>query len=263
MKRLRFEYSARLEFSGKISEHCFTLRCLPVSDGRQLIREPRYEITPGQIVWFSRDSFGNTLLCGRIPEPHDSFSFRVSGEAEIINACNTPGFPPAVYGYGSPLTKAGKNIRAFYEKNTPISEKKLDRALELSDSLFSAMTYTKNVTDVKTTAEEALALGAGVCQDYAHIFLALCRLDGIRCRYVSGLAYDSGETHAWTEIGSGSEWYGIDPANNRIIGENYIKLCHGRDYSDCPIERGIYRGNSGSVQTVVSSVTEIRESGVI
>ncbi len=259
MKRLRFEYSARLDFSGKISEHCFTLRCLPISDGRQLIREPRYEITSAenQSIWFSRDSFGNTLLCGRSPEPHDSFSFKVSGEAEIINACDTPGFPPAVYGYESPLTKAGANIRNFYEKNTPTAEKELERALELSESLFSEMTYTKGVTNVNTTAENALSLRAGVCQDYAHIFLALCRLDGIRCRYVSGLAYNSGETHAWTEIGIGSKWYGIDPANNRLIGENYIKLCHGRDYSDCPIERGIYLGKFGSIQTVTSSITEI------
>ncbi len=259
MKRLRFEYSVRLDFSGKISEHCFTLRCLPISDGRQLIREPRYEITSGkhQSVWFSRDSFGNTLLCGRSPEPHSSFSFKVSGEAEIINACDTPGFPSAVYGYESPLTKAGTNIREFYVKNIPSAENILDRALELSDRLYSAMTYTKGVTDVNTTAETSLSLRAGVCQDYAHIFLSLCRLDGIRCRYVSGLAYNNGETHAWTEIGVGSRWYGIDPANNRLIGDNYIKLCHGRDYSDCPIERGIYLGNSGSVQTVVSSVTEI------
>lgn len=261
MKRLRFEYSARLEFSGTVSEHSFTLRCLPISDGRQLIREPRYEIAPRdrQSVWFSRDSFGNTLLCGRIPDPHTDFSFRVSGEAEIINACDIPGFAPAIYGYESPLTKAGERIREFYEKNTPLSEsnKKLERALELSQSLFSAMTYKKGVTRVDTTAEEALALGEGVCQDYAHIFLALCRLDGIRCRYASGLAYDSGETHAWTEIADGSKWYGIDPANNRLIGEHYIKLCHGRDYSDCPIERGIYIGNSGSVQTVVSSVSDI------
>lgn len=257
MKRLRFEYSARLEFSGAVSEHCFTLRCLPISDGRQLIREPRWEITPTENVWFSRDSFGNTLLCGRIPEPHDSFSFGVSGEAEIINACDIPGFPPAIYGYESPLTKAGERIREFYAQNAPTADNALDRALQLSQSLYSVMTYKKGVTHVNTAAEDALALGEGVCQDYAHIFLALCRLDGIRCRYVSGLAYDSGETHAWTEIAGGSKWYGIDPANNRLIGEHYIKLCHGRDYSDCPIERGIYLGNSGSVQTVTSSVTEI------
>lgn len=262
MKRLRFEYSTSLIFGGSISEHCFTLRCLPISDGRQLIREPYYEITPNattgkQNIWFSRDSFGNTLLCGRIPEPHDSFSFSVSGEAEIIGNSNVPGFPAAVYGYESALTKAGSHIVSFYEQNTPSSEKVLDRALELSQSLFSAMTYKKGVTCVNTTAEEALTSGEGVCQDYAHIFLALCRLDGIRCRYVSGLAYNNGETHAWTEIADDSKWYGIDPANNRLVGEHYIKICHGRDYSDCPIERGIYLGNSESVQTVTSSVVEI------
>lgn len=259
MKRLRFEYSVRLEFSREISEHCFTLRCLPVSDGRQLIREPRWEIFPGEHgrVWTSRDSFGNTLLCGRLPEPHNVFSFRVSGEAEIINARDISGFPAAVYGYGSPLTRAGAHIRELYGRNTPSEENALDRAMTLCGALYSAMRYEKGVTDVRTAAEDALSLGAGVCQDYAHIFLALCRLDGIRCRYISGLAFDSGETHAWTEIGSGSRWYGIDPANNRFIGDNYIKLCHGRDYSDCPIERGIYLGNATSVQTVSSSVVEI------
>ena len=259
MKRLRFEYSASLEFTENISEHCFTLRCLPISDGRQLIREPRYEIFPSDYgkIWTSRDSFGNTLLCGRIAEQHNIFSFRVSGEAEIINTRDISGFPAAVYGYGSPLTKAGAHIRDFYKKNAPTAENELDRAMELCASIYSAMKYEKGVTDVHTAAEDALSLGAGVCQDYAHIFLALCRLDGIRCRYVSGLAYESGETHAWTEIGSNSRWYGIDPANNRFIGENYIKLCHGRDYSDCPIERGIYLGNADSVQTVTSSVTEI------
>lgn len=259
MKRLRFEYFAQLKFAESISEHCFTLRCMPVSDGRQLIREPHCEIFPRECgkLWTSRDSFGNTLLCGRISEPHDVFSFRVSGEAEIINARDISGFPADVYGYSSPLTKAGACIREFYNNNVPSEENALDRAMSLCGALFSAMSYKKGVTDVHTAAEDALSLGAGVCQDYAHIFLALCRLDGIRCRYVSGLAYENGETHAWTEIGSGLRWYGIDPTNDRFIDENYIKLCHGRDYSDCPIERGIYLGNAASVQTVTSSVTEI------
>lgn len=260
MKRLKFEYSVNLYFSGSVSEHCFTLRCLPVSDGRQLIREPHYEVKPmndNQNIWFSRDSFGNILLCGRIPDFHDSFSFCVSGEAEIINSCDIPGFASAVYGYESPLTKTGERIHEFYTNNVPSAKKTLDRALEISQKVYSAMDYQKGVTNVNTTAEEAFALGKGVCQDYAHVFLALCRLDGIRCRYVSGLAYDSGETHAWTEIADGSKWYGIDPANNRLIGEHYIKICHGRDYSDCPIERGIYLGNSESTQVVTSSVAEI------
>lgn len=260
MKRLKFEYSAELYFSRPVSEHCFTLRCLPISDGRQLIREPHYEVKPlndDQKIWFSRDSFGNTLLCGRLPEPHDSFSFRVSGEAEIINSSDTPGFASAVYGYASQLTKPGERLRDFFSENVPSSKKTLDRALELSQKIYSAMDYVKGITNVNTTAEETFSLGKGVCQDYAHILLALCRLDGIRCRYVSGLAYDSGETHAWLEIADGSKWHGIDPANNRLIGEHYIKICHGRDYSDCPIERGIYLGNSESAQAVTSSVIEI------
>ena len=98
---------------------------------------------------------------------------------------------------------------------------------------------------------------SGVCQDYAHILLSLLRIEKIPCRYVSGLAFETGETHAWVEVFDGGHWTGIDPTQNRLIGDHYIKLCHGRDYSDCPIERGIYIGNAQSVQTVLSRMTEI------
>ena len=119
------------------------------------------------------------------------------------------------------------------------------------------MTYKSGVTRVNTTAERAMEIREGVCQDYAHILLSLLRLEGIRCRYVSGLAFKCGETHAWVEVFDGIYWIGIDPTHNRLIGDNYIKLCQGRDYSDCPIERGIYRGNANSIQTVTSKVIEI------
>ncbi len=260
MKKLRFEFSTELLFEGDVTEHCFTLRCTPFSDGRQLVSEPKYKILPccGSI-WRSRDSFGNSLICGRIPEAHGSFSFNVTGEAEIINTDFIPGSAAPVYGYFSPLTNAGESISEFRKKLLPKinTVQNIPKKAEIiSEQIYSYMTYRKGVTAVDTTAEEAMKLGEGVCQDYAHIFLSLCRSEGIRCRYVSGLACENGETHAWVEINDGKKWYGIDPANNRRINENYIKICHGRDYADCPIERGIYIGKYGSSQKIFSSVSE-------
>lgn len=258
MKRLRFEFETKLEFSQPVTGHSFTLRCIPFSDGRQTISEALCEISPkaGQ-VWRSRDCFGNILVCGRMDEPHDEFSFRVSGEAHIINSCEAVGGGAPFYSFHTPLTAAGEKLMSFYEEHKPQGTDVLSRAMSLSESLYGVMSYQKGITATDTTAEQAMEAAGGVCQDYAHILLSLLRLEKIPCRYVSGLAFESGETHAWIEVYDGTRWTGLDPTHNRLIGDRYIKLCHGRDYSDCPIERGIYLGNAGSVQTVLSRMTEI------
>ena len=258
MNRLWFEFETKLEFSQPVTGHCFTLRCTPFSDGRQTISETRCEIAPetGK-VWRSRDSFGNILVCGRMDEPHTEFSFKVRGEAHIINSCESVGGTAPYYGFHTPLTSPGEHILSFYEKHKPTGTDALSRALSLSESLYGVMEYRRGITATDTTAEWAMSAACGVCQDYAHILLSLLRLERIPCRYVSGLAFESGETHAWVEVYDGAKWTGLDPTHNRLIGDRYIKLCHGRDYSDCPIERGIYLGSAGSIQTVSSGMVEI------
>ncbi len=257
MKKLTFEYSTEFEFSAPISSHCFSLRCLPLSDDRQIISEPSYIIQPtGGVVWNSRDSFGNSLLCGRIEKPHNKFSFSVKGTASITSSYTVAGKASAMYSYQSPLTHPGEALTAFYEAHQPNESNVLSSALALADSLYEFMTYQKGVTDVHTTAEQAFSLGAGVCQDYAHIMLSLCRMGGIPCRYVAGLANDEGETHAWVEVNDGKRWYGIDPTNNCLISTRYLKLCHGRDYADCPITSGCYAGICESKQTINSQIVQ-------
>ena len=120
MKRLRFEYETRLDFSFGVSGHSFTLRCMPFSDGRQEIAEPICDIFPqAGSIWRSRDSFGNMLICGRMDEPHTEFSFKVSGEAQILNSCEVYGSAAPFYGFHTPLTMAGDNIIAFYNAHKP------------------------------------------------------------------------------------------------------------------------------------------------
>lgn len=157
MKRLRFEYETRLEFSQSVTGHCFTLRCTPFSDERQTITEEFCEITPKKgELWHSRDSFGNMLVCGRMDFPHDEFAFKVNGEAHIVNSCETVGTAEPFYRFPTPLTTAGEQISAFYESCKPVSAGALSRALELSESLYNSMNYVKGVTGTKTTAEQAM-----------------------------------------------------------------------------------------------------------
>ncbi len=127
--------------------------------------------------------------------------------------------------------------------------------LEINHKLHRAIAYDAASTNVDSPIDEALEHRRGVCQDYAHIMLALVRNElRIPCRYVSGYLFHSradtsadGASHAWLdvllpELG----WVGFDPTNDMIVGERHIEVAVGRDYSDVPPTRGMYKGNAGS-----------------
>jgi transglutaminase-like putative cysteine protease len=102
------------------------------------------------------------------------------------------------------------------------------------------------VTSVATTAAEALAVGRGVCQDSAHVMLALCRAVGLPARYVSGHLLGEGGTHAWVEVvladAAGARAVAFDPCNGRRAGREYLTVATGRDYTDVAPTSGTYVG---------------------
>lgn len=117
----------------------------------------------------------------------------------------------------------------------------------LKGHVYSLMSYVPGVTDSSTTARESLVVGKGVCQDFTHIFIGFCRHAGIPCRYASGYLYvgenKPAQLHAWAEVlVPGLGWLGVDPTNHLLTNENYIKIAHGIDYSECASIRGIIRG---------------------
>jgi transglutaminase-like putative cysteine protease len=115
----------------------------------------------------------------------------------------------------------------------------------------SRLEYTKGITDVTTSAADALQAGTGVCQDFAHLTLALLRGLSIPARYVSGYLYPAdaaaagtratGESHAWVEAWTG-DWWGLDPTHGDPVGERHVMVGRGRDYSDVAPLKGIYHG---------------------
>jgi Transglutaminase-like superfamily len=113
------------------------------------------------------------------------------------------------------------------------------------------------VTDrssARTPVAEALRLGRGVCQDFAHLFLAACRGIWLPARYVSGYIHRPGEvaTHAWCQVWTGSGWIDVDPTRGSFAGDDYIKIAVGRDYSDVPPNRGVWKGRAD--ETIAVSV---------
>ncbi|MBQ3671009.1 MAG: transglutaminase family protein, partial [Treponema sp.] len=110
----------------------------------------------------------------------------------------------------------------------------------------------------------------GVCQDYAHLFIALCREAGIVARYVCGMSKGEGATHAWAEFfvpdgefraangqNASGTWYGIDPTRNKFTDDDYVILAVGRDFSDCQVDRGVFCGSVEQRQTVFVKTAEL------
>ena len=109
------------------------------------------------------------------------------------------------------------------------------------------LVYDPGATDVQTRADEALALGRGVCQDFAHVMLAACRRAGIPARYVSGYLYDPqrgtrGVARLGRRVGAGPGWVSLDPTHAPQQTDHYVRVAVGRDYSDVPPTRGVFKG---------------------
>jgi transglutaminase-like putative cysteine protease len=156
----------------------------------------------------------------------------------------------------TPLTAPSEPLRALALASSPSGEAPWDRlsGLALADHLnqaaYHALDYEWGVTGVRTTAHEALVLGRGVCQDFAHVMLALCRIRGLPARYVSGHLVGQGGTHAWVEVlvhsadGRAAEAVGYDPCNGRRTGAGHVTVATGRDYRDVPPTSGTYVGSA-------------------
>ncbi len=141
---------------------------------------------------------------------------------------------------------------------------------ETNTAIHETFEYEQASTHVDSPIDDALAVRKGVCQDFAHIMIALARGVGIPCRYVSGYLYHREEdrdrsaadaTHAWLEaMLPGFGWVGFDPTNNLIAGERHVRVAVGRDYADVPPTRGIFRGTAETklgVGVRVSTVDDV------
>ncbi len=136
-----------------------------------------------------------------------------------------------------------------------------DNLLALNGWIFDQIYYTPGATDVHTTLKEVLDMRKGVCQDFTHLFCAIAKDHGVPARYVSGyLNQDGGffgdtQMHAWAEAHiPGVGWKGFDPTNNILANANHVKVCHGKDYTDCAPLKGILFGQGENTTTHSVSV---------
>ncbi len=259
MRKLRFIYEMNLRFEEPVWDHSFSLRCVPASDEVQKVTiESRY-IYPTDCLDETIDGFGNHKYIGHYHEYHKQFGYEIAGVAEVEGMKLRHEPLQEWYKYPSSLKRPGKKLHEYLSSKKFPEGNALERAVYLMRGLYRDFRYVPGKTDISTTAEEAMEKGYGVCQDYAHIFITLLRMAGIPARYVNGLMIGEGCTHAWVELYTGEGWYGLDPTNNLHVDDYYIKLAHGRDYNDCVLDKGTFRGCPGQTQHVQVIVEEIKE----
>ena len=239
MIQLRYSYKTKITFSENVHFHHLLLRCTPNS---QQIKEKRITILPTGEINLGTDNFGNTLHSVFIAEAHNYVEFESSGVVQL-SSYKIEETLNRLYLYPSKFTQPMQNIEAFFSKinlqtDAPIAE----QVAILSEKMQDTLIYVPGITTVQTTASESLEMKKGVCQDFAHLLISLCRKSGIPARYVTGFMQGEGFSHAWIEFYDGGFWYGFDPTHNRQIDTGYIKVAHGRDYEDCAIDRGSFRG---------------------
>ncbi|MBQ6622628.1 MAG: transglutaminase family protein [Mogibacterium sp.] len=263
---LDFSYETLLRFSGPVADQHFSLLCLPRETERQSVLSTEIRVQPEAPVQTDIDGFGNPMLYGLIRTPHDRFRLTVTGQVLTRPAPHEEFEDPedpvlTRWRVPSGFTAPGPALRALRQQWADgAPEDPYGKLLHYGNCVQAALRYEPGTTGVRTTAEEAVRLGTGVCQDYAHVLIALLRMEGIPARYVTGLMTGEGASHAWVEANCRGFWYGIDATNDLLVDEHYIKFAHGRDYADCMISRGIFR-NPNALQQMDVTVSVTGQNG--
>jgi transglutaminase-like putative cysteine protease len=213
-----------------------------------------------------RDSRGNVVAWLHAEHVAHGIEFRIAALLERVGDYGPTVLPAQALrspGLLRPtrLTAADDRLRALAADLTTNADTPGEQAERICDLVHSAITYRYGVTSIRTTAAQALAAGRGVCQDFAHVMLALCHIVGLPARYVSGHLLGQGGTHAWVEVvvPSGHEAVAcaFDPCNGRRAGNGYVTIATGRDYRDVAPTSGSYIG------AALGSLTTDRRVGVL
>ena len=265
--RLNIQHRTHYIYSGQSSSSHNEIRLKPVSNGVQTCLEYRVVVNPRTKV-YEYETIGGVVNHFAVMDPHveldiqteavvdtfarnpfeslDLLSEDLAAPSEAYHRAYVEFLSESPYVQLLPdLASISAGILAESGRNTA------QYVLNVKEWIFRKFDYRANVTNVHTLLDEVLELKAGVCQDFSHVMIGLCRIVGIPARYVSGYLYlgDHDElrgtqaTHAWVEVLlPNGEWMGIDPTNDIVADDRYVKVHVGRDYSDVTPVKGVYVG---------------------
>jgi transglutaminase-like putative cysteine protease len=224
------------------------------------------------------DFFGNTVHRFDIGHPHDILGMAVETVVESTPPRRRPSLrrwqPEALerdarleFALASPRVPLDSTTAALRREWTG-DDRSFDALVEVATRIPREFRYVTGATTVDSSIDELLRGGAGVCQDFTHLFLALARHAGWPARYVSGYLGPTGEresssgaSHAWVEVcGADGSWAGLDPTHGGHVGPHHLRLAVGRDYDDVAPHRGVFYGPGlASPPEVTVRVTRMSE----
>jgi transglutaminase-like putative cysteine protease len=278
--RLQVVHTTRVSYSAPVRASFNEARMTPLTIPAQVTLESRVTAGQGVPVWTYCDYWGTFVSVFDITDPHESLVVRAQATVETGQglADAAPARLPwaelrAQTASGrlleflmpTPLTTVTPDVAATVVDAVRDADP-ADAATEIAARVRSQVSYMAGATGVRTNAQEAWDQGQGVCQDMAHLTVALLREAGLPARYVSGYLHADpsaepgqtavGESHAWVEYWAGS-WLPCDPTSGAPVRERHVVVARGRDYLDIPPLKGIYHGAPTSALDVTVEVTRL------
>jgi len=277
--RLRVTHTTEVSYTGPARASFNEVRMTPLTLPAQITLESRVSAGTGVPVWTYCDYWGTFVSVFDIVEPHESLTIRA--QATVETGISAVPEPPVLswpevraqaqpgrlleYLLPTPLTTVTSEVAATAE-STARDADPAQAAGEIAARVRSQVRYMAGATGVRTDAQEAWDQGQGVCQDMAHVTVALLRAAGLPARYVSGYLHADpaaepgqtavGESHAWVEYWAGA-WRPLDPTSGAPVAERHVVVARGRDYSDVSPLKGVYHGAPARPSTVTVEVTRL------
>jgi len=280
---LDIRHVTQYRYDEPVRESVMEVWMRPLRGATQRVSSFELEVDPRSQVFSYADAWGNAVHHFDVPHPHRRLNIVASSRIET----ETPApLPKALameewdrlasdfvrgetwdflhpHGFAQ-VTPALTGFIARHRLDDPRARDPLGAVMALATTVHGAFDYEAGVTGADSPIDHALIEGRGVCQDFAHIMIAVCRGWGVPARYVSGYVFTDREagdrsnpdaTHAWVEAYLPSlRWVGVDPTNNVIAGERHVAVAVGRDYADVPPSRGVFKGEAESQLSVGVSV---------
>jgi len=277
MEEFYIEYFIENKYEHPVRKASYQLLIIPETNAQQIVSDLKFYSSENQEIHFSTNIFGFETINYYINKPFTEFWFKLSAsiKKQKVNPFYVSPLLPAdefelihsldfliensLFLTPTELTKMPSFVNfSFPEYSGEIQI--FEYLLNLTSFLFQLLEYSPESTDVNTPIEEVLRIRKGVCQDYAHLFISVCRKNKIPVRYVSGyLNQGAGFTgtsqlHAWAEaLIPELGWVGFDATNNLVADHHYLKIAHGTDYRDCSPIIGIIE--TSGTQKSIHSVT--------
>jgi transglutaminase-like putative cysteine protease len=275
-------HTTTFRYEPAVRESVMEVRLQPRSDGDQRCLSFSLDIDPAANIMQYRDFTGNTVHHFDIAGTHKLVKVTAQSAVDVQSVLAPRAIDSGDWADLDALV-AGNDYwemllpSHFAHSNAPLEHlaeelggdrrgNPLTLVTELNEAIYNLFAYVPNSTKVDSPIEEALRARQGVCQDFAHIMIALVRRLNVPCRYVSGYMFHRDETerdrslegasHAWAEaLIPGLGWVAFDPTNNLVGGDRHIRVAIGRDYADVPPTRGVYKGEAQSELSVAVTVS--------